>query len=678
MVSATAERHTPRHARRGRARLPEPASIQELIVSRLKGLERNDVVVCETVAVAGREVTVARLRRLTGMLGVELLDSIDVLRRKQIMEDDNPELVRFTHAKLRNAVYAQIPQTRRARLHREVAHEQLKELDLGQSASLASLAYHWEQGGVPERARRAYLQAARAAALQYAQADAERTFRKVIQLSSPSDPEAIMARLDLVEQVLLDQGRSVEARGLLEAASQMAAARDDAALRARATFLNGRALDRLGRTDEAIDALQQAHDLFQELDDLKGQGSCLLQIGKLTSGQGHLTRARGLHERAAKLLAEADDLPGADRAHGELATIYYGLGRHDDALALLTRLLSAADERDDHRSQGELLVRLAEVHRNLGHVDLAEQELQQALATFRRMGHRDGEGEALLGLAGLLSQSGHYAEALSLCEQAHALLESIGHPRRLGLILAQMAQISTRRGDLERAEQLARDALMASRQVRDQQSEIITLTRLAEVYRHRGHVAEAQRIFNRLLPRQRAVGDLRGEAQTLYRIGRLLRDLGRLEEAHRPLSRSISIASKLNERLLLARARLTRASIHRYQGHLELAAGTLELARDLMHRSGAPLGLIGVYVEAGFLALAQGQDAKPALRQALAIIDRLEMGVDSLGARHARELSRAMARTKLNKPMLAGQSPADLPQLLRQHLQANRSGASFM
>ncbi|MEL6177601.1 MAG: tetratricopeptide repeat protein, partial [Myxococcota bacterium] len=648
----------------------------ELIVSRLQDLEPNEAIICETTAVTGREITVAQLRQLTGMMGgLELLDALDTLRRKQLMEDSNPELVRFTHAKLRNAVYQQIPQARRARLHRQMAELLRNALDHNDSASWAALAHHWEKGGVPEQARRAYLTAGRHAARRYALSDAERTLRKAIQLSYSDDQEAIVARLELVEMVLFEQGRGEESSSLLEDAIQMALVQNNVSLRARATLLLGRVLEQIGQPNEAIQSLLDAQELFQQNDDLKGQGDCLVQLGKLTASQGQLSEARGLHERAATLLTAAGDLPASDRARGELATIYTGLGRHDDALALLKELLSATRSRDDRRGEGHRLVQIARVHCNLGRTEHAQDDLQRALELFKEIDHRDGEAEAMLGLAGLQSQSGHYTKALNLCKQARALMESIGHTRQLGTVLAQMAQICTYQGDQTRAETLAREALMACRQVRDQMGEHVALTRLAEVYRHQGRLTVARQVFDELLPLQRAIGDRHGEAETLYHLGRLLRDLGLLEAALRPLNRSAALASALNERLLLAQARLIRASIHRYQGHLELASGTLGLARDLMHRSGAPLGLLGVYVEAGFLALAQGQDAEPALRQALALVGRLDMRYDSLGACKVRALARAIAQAGRKQPTLAGQNPDDLPQPLRQHLQGNRSGA---
>jgi hypothetical protein len=167
----------------------------------------------------GRDVPVPVLRRMTPWAEEELWGWLRELERRKIlmptwMEQEQglaeagriaSELssVWFVHDKLREVAYEQLAEERRGRLHRAAAEalEGLPEAE--RRERLAGLAWHWEQGGAPDAARPLYLEAAQYAQQRYAPVEAERLYRRFLDLTQRPTRESVLARHALVTSVLL-------------------------------------------------------------------------------------------------------------------------------------------------------------------------------------------------------------------------------------------------------------------------------------------------------------------------------------------------------------------------------------------------------------------------------------------------------------------------------------------
>jgi hypothetical protein len=87
----------------------------------------------------------------------ELLDALNDLLRRQVLDMPLPGRMQFLHDKIREVAYEQTAGDRLAQLHRAAAQTLDKTPDAEKAELLAALGGHWERAGVPDEALRCYL-----------------------------------------------------------------------------------------------------------------------------------------------------------------------------------------------------------------------------------------------------------------------------------------------------------------------------------------------------------------------------------------------------------------------------------------------------------------------------------------------------------------------------------------
>jgi DNA-binding SARP family transcriptional activator len=135
-----------------------PAAVTDVVVARVDRLPPDGRDLLRAAAVIGRQFGTDLLAAVTGRTPDEVLDALDPAVAVGLVVEEAAERFHFAHALVRDALYARIPATRRARRHAQVAQA----LEATAGAARAAAARHWLAAG-PANARQAW-QAARAAA----------------------------------------------------------------------------------------------------------------------------------------------------------------------------------------------------------------------------------------------------------------------------------------------------------------------------------------------------------------------------------------------------------------------------------------------------------------------------------------------------------------------------------
>jgi DNA-binding CsgD family transcriptional regulator len=164
--------------------VPVPESLREAVLVRMASLDPSAQRTLERAAVMGLEVDLE-------LLGAAVDDdsSVALLIETQWLIDTEPAKARFRHALVREALYAQIPWSRRRQWHAECATA----LEAaGRSAD--AIAMHWLAAHDRDRARRAFLVRAQRAGALHAHADAAAFLSRALDLWREGVDEA--QRLD--------------------------------------------------------------------------------------------------------------------------------------------------------------------------------------------------------------------------------------------------------------------------------------------------------------------------------------------------------------------------------------------------------------------------------------------------------------------------------------------------
>ncbi|XXX77898.1 AAA family ATPase [Sorangium sp. So ce134] len=171
--------------------LPLPGSLRALVARRLSGLSPGALALARLASALGRELEERLLLGAAGLAEVEAMDALAELAGRHVLEEAEPGQLRFVHDKLREVVYAGIPEPERRALHgaaaRAIEQRHRDAPDLALSYPL--LAHHYAIAGVVEKTLE-YLDKAGAQALATgASGDAVDFYRRALYLDSALSPE---------------------------------------------------------------------------------------------------------------------------------------------------------------------------------------------------------------------------------------------------------------------------------------------------------------------------------------------------------------------------------------------------------------------------------------------------------------------------------------------------------
>jgi serine/threonine protein kinase/predicted ATPase len=447
-------------------RLGLPRSLRALVERRLGGLERGATAVVAVAAVLGRETDAGLLEQIAGLGGVEFLEPLDEVLRRQILEDAAGGRLRFTHDKLREAAYDAIPPDERARLHGAAARALEARPDREGRELAAALGHHWERAGEPATARPYYLEAARSAKGQHAHNEAIRLFRAYLRLVDQPTVEGVGARNELGNTLNI-HGRASESIEEHQRALDEARALRDIRAEGESIEMLGIAYQVAGRVQEAIELLERALAIHRETGDSWREASVLTALANCSYQQGDLEQARSLDERALEIEHAIGDRRGEGIALGNLGTVLVAQGNLEESITLYERALAIHREVGNRFHEGMTLNNLADARHEQGLLDDACSLYEQALVVIREVGYRLNEGLTVNNLAVIHAEEGHVERARALYEQALAIAREVGVRRLEAFALSDLAVLERRAGDLDRAEHFLREAEARFRDVGD-------------------------------------------------------------------------------------------------------------------------------------------------------------------------------------------------------------------
>lgn len=387
--------------------VPLPDTVRDAVLSRVERLAEPARRALELAAVAGQRVELDLLEELGA--AEDLADAFGF----GLVAEVAPGTAAFRHALVREAVYAEVPWSRRRELHRAAAA-----VLEARGAPPKLLAEHWLACGERERARAALLAAAERSCAIHAYRDASQALRQALELW----PEG-------------------EERGRVEA------------------------LDRLARCAELSGELPEALRLWERIAreaEVEHDPRWGAQVRRsLASGY----RLLGRRERAAVVRAEAAGMLAASGAHAEAAETRMILvwdregGADGDPFAAL----DAAHEDAERAERPDLVARVrglrAQMLARRGAFDDAAQHAAAALELARASGVASAIFDAYWYLAAIGMTRADYAGAVEALEDAADYCRVTGRSTDEHLCIACLAKILMKRGDWDRSLALADDVL---------------------------------------------------------------------------------------------------------------------------------------------------------------------------------------------------------------------------
>ncbi len=407
-----------------------PDTLQGLLMTRIDQLEAPSRRLTQVASVIGRDFTFPVLAgvypqpmppdemwsRLDGLVEAQLI--YNTALQGQVFRRD-----RFRHALTQEIAYQSLPVARRRELHVRIADWIAGRIE-GES-DYATLAYHYDEGDVPDKAAAYALQAAAHAQSLYANAEALHLYAVA---------ERNIARLDAAQRwpleiqiglnrgsIYLETGQYAQAEIDIQGALDLAAAHGDRLRQAQAFNLLAELRYRQVRFEEMAAAAEQAariaeaDGLGRELTDaLRFMGYAYLHLGRRQEAPRPLQRALELARAAADRAGIAKTAMAMGMMYGEEHRLIEALEMFEEALGLVRpsgdKLRTAAYL----YNEGELFFRRGEGERAMA-------AYREAIDIFRAIDARVMLGYALSGMCQALCFAGQYSAARVHIDEAERI-----------------------------------------------------------------------------------------------------------------------------------------------------------------------------------------------------------------------------------------------------------------
>jgi DNA-binding CsgD family transcriptional regulator len=468
--------------------LPIPDSVRDAILLRMATATPEARSAAMAAAVAGQEFSPSLVATAAGLARWP-----DELARLGLIVESGPERLRFRHALIRDACYGELPWARRAELHAKVA--QLLERD---DAPAVVVAEHWVKAREPDRARHAFVTAARAFRDVHAYRDGAVAARRALELWAEGTGGS-----DRVDSLELLASCSELAGDLAEAAATWREAADETngdlprrgATRARLASV----LELQGRWEEALRSREEAAAAFAAAG-LAGDAAA-----ERLSAAAHLRSAARF--RAALDELEAARLEASEAGRLDLQTRIQALegnvrarmGEGQDAISLVRTALATALAAGLTGPAAEIYQRLADSLEHAGDYPSARDTYDAAYGFCQANTLEPTAQLCLACLTVVLRQLGDWDRAATLCREVIDSADSTPHARAVAT--GTLGAILGIRGQTRRARPLLVESVSLARRIELAAMELLSEWGLAVVDETSGNAERAAERCHEILGR---------------------------------------------------------------------------------------------------------------------------------------------------------------------------------
>jgi class 3 adenylate cyclase/tetratricopeptide (TPR) repeat protein len=449
-----------------------PDTVEDVLRARLDRLSDEERRVIQTASVVG-EVFWRRIVSwlLDGEVTGELsrLEHRDLIRRQlDSLFSDDLEYI-FKHSLLRDTVYNGLLKRIRRELHLRIARWVEEHYAERLEGYLSLVAYHYENGGDPERAARFYLRAGVHAARLYAADEAAHCFARAAAngtqptllhvvhrewgglLSDIGEHPAALEHFDAALESTTDTVERAAVRELRGNSLQLQCRYDEALAEfagAEGLLGDGReellrvklVLDRAwvrylqGDYARARELTEQSLGLFRALgredeEALRVLARLYTVYAATVEELGELERGRRFNQRTLELYEQLGDLGGVMTTLNNIGAGEYVDGDFDDAVAHLERSFELGARCGDVHGQAVNCCNLGFLFLLLDDQARARSYFELYLELNARVDNRLGDGYAHSGLARLAAESGDAAVAEEHYQRALGIFKELGAER---------------------------------------------------------------------------------------------------------------------------------------------------------------------------------------------------------------------------------------------------------
>lgn len=533
-----------------------PARAEGVIESRISRLTVDLLEALKLASVQGDAFTaevVAQIRELNTRDFVRQLSSelekrhrLVTAQGQQRIGDQRLSQYQFQNRLFQQYLYAALDPTERSYLHEDIGRA-LEALYGERTDEVATrLAWHFEQAGVPDKARHYLRIAGEQAAERFAHAEAIDFFTRALALT-PADA--------LDDRFALTLGR-VKAYG------------------------------RLGKREAQTEGVAELERLAVVLAQPDRSAEAAYQRASCEEAKHHYAAAAVASQSALDWAQAAGNVEKEIEARLIWSATLNDQGDYPAAMGQAEQAAVQAQAAGYSNLWAEGLLKLGQASHNLGQRDIARKQLEQARQLYRDLGDKRGEGKATTELAWLLQEEGLWVEARALNEFVLSIERETGDRRGEAVTLNNLAAKMVSMGDLEAARAYFAQVLLMSREAGERMAEGAAHVNLSTISRMQGDYQQALADAQQALQIFEAINSPYGKSHAWLRIGHALAGLDRPNEAAAAYQNAIALHQQLGNTKLGLEPQAGLARVRLAQGEPAQALGDLQIVLDHMAAGG--------------------------------------------------------------------------------------------
>jgi DNA-binding NarL/FixJ family response regulator len=607
--------------------LPVPDTVRDAIQLRVSTLPESARLFLEAASVAGSRFDAAAVVEIAGEAG--LAEAMEW----GVLVETEPGTLQFRHALVREAVYAQVPWTRRRQLHRSLA-----ELFERRGVRSAVVAEHWLGAHEPRRAYPALVEAAEEFAAVHAYREALTAARRAADLWLEDDDEsgrlALLERIARCAQLCGNLGEAATA--WREVADRRRAAGDEAGA-AEALRQLAVSYELQGAWGQALSARKDAAALFSRVGLAADAAADLLAAATHLDSAGSVAAALELVEWAEAEAVRSGRQELRARALGIKGTVRAKLGRLDEGLESARAGLELALAEDLPGAATDLYQRLANVLENAGDYGRAWDVYQTAHGYCEARGDDPAAQICLVCLGAILFFTAQWDRAIELDREILASPHAppgvrMGAKQHIGMIAAA-------RGDPRRARRLLDESGAYAERYERERMAVWDFVAQAWVDELEGATDAALARCRELLARWGDSESVHYPVPPLRWATTFFARHGAEQDARAAAAAVTRLAGETTNPEALAAAGHVVGEVALLDGDPELAADQFERALDLLRDAGLPYEAAQTQLRSGVAHAAAGDRAVAVERLTAAYLTARRLGARPFAGRAAQELA---------------------------------------
>ena len=415
-----------------------PSRIQDIVVRRVAGLERNEREILEIGAIEGEVFHSDTITRCLEANRLSILRTLQSLERDYHIIHAQGKVYRFDHAKIREVLYDSMTPELRTEYHSMIG-EYLASA-YGDDEQLApNIGHHFLEAGADEKALPFLVAGGQRAKALFANLQAIHTFEQALRISNDLErtapakarkqKEVVLEGLGDVCMVIGSHDRALETYGALLSHPDL-----DPIKKGELLQKKGQAFLSKGDIVQALAALAEADEIVLAVESSNPEAVGTASVrGKTTVTRARVFKSRGEYDDAIRLIEEGLALLGlrehlrerAD-AFNDLGNIYEDRSEYDRAREMFQRSLALREEIADKKG-------IAVTYNNLANIFCAQGDYANAAAMFRKsldlmkeIGFRVGIAGTCNNLGTIYQDQGRYQESLEMYRKGLKVREEIG------------------------------------------------------------------------------------------------------------------------------------------------------------------------------------------------------------------------------------------------------------